>query len=410
MIRASCRLHSTTMKFVHLLIPDLFLPRDFAAEACAGLSVPALEKMLGRGRSKILEPVPLENLLCVSFGVPCAADAPIAPISAAFDGLGTGCWLRADPVHLDLQRDQLLLSGVKVSSEEAAAMSASLNEHFTGQGMEFFAPHAQRWYVRLHSLPRIRTTPMSQVVGGDVRRFLPTGDDASRWHQVFNEIQMLLHAHPLNEAREARGEPIINSVWFWGGGCDTLPAKPADCGNSRQAAPTVREEATVASWGGGCDSANGSLRSSGEPVGLPLAGASLERNYDFVSSDEVLAGMFATSSGATFSVWPEKWNDALSLTLSRGERGCLSEGRQLLVWTGLRAALLDGNLGAWRAALQDFEHSYARPMWQALSSGSIAILQMDILGKDGMRRIVLTPRDAWAFWRRAGRLAEYSIV
>lgn len=354
------------MRSVHLVIPDLFLPKDFAAEACAGLSVPALEKLLGRGHSEILDPVPLENLLCELFGVPCAADAPIAPISAAFDGLDAGCWLRADPVHLRLQHDQMLLLPVmEISADEAGEMCASLNGHFAEQGMEFFAPHAQRWYVRLDSLPRIRTTPLSQVVGGDVRRFLPTGDDASRWHQLFNEIQMLLHAHLLNEAREARGEPIINSVWFWGGGCDR---------------------------------ANGSLRSSGEPVGPPLAGALLKKNYDSVSSDDVLTGQFAVSSSATFSLWPEKWRDA--------ENG----GRQLLVWTGLRSALHSGGLGAWREALQDFEHSYARPIWQALRSGNIASLQIDILGKDGMRHVLLTPRDAWAFWRRARRLAEYSMV
>jgi hypothetical protein len=29
---------------------------------------------------------------------------------------------------------------------------------------------------------------------------------------------MLLHAHPVNEAREARGEPQVNSLWLWGGG------------------------------------------------------------------------------------------------------------------------------------------------------------------------------------------------
>jgi hypothetical protein len=352
------------MRSVHLVIPDLFLPKDFAAEACAGLSVPALEKMLGRGHSEILDPVSLENLLCELFGVPYDGDAPIATITAAFDGLAAGCWLRADPVHLRLQRDQMLLLPVmEISAGEAGEMCASLNGHFAGQGMEFFAPHAQRWYVRMDSLPHIRTTPLSQVVGGDVRRALPTGEDAARWHQRFNEIQMLLHAHPLNEARDARGALTINSVWF---------------------------------WGGGCDSAYGSLRSSGEPVGLPLAGALLQKNYDIVSSDDVLAGVFATSSGATFSVWPEKWRDADN------------NGRQLLVWTGLRSALLDGNLGAWRAALKDFEHSHARPIWQALRSGNIAGLQMDILGKDGMRRVALTPRDAWAFWRRAQRLAEYS--
>ena len=294
-------------------------------------------------------------------------------------GLTAGCWLRADPVHLRLQRDQMLLLPVmEISADEAGEMCASLNGHFAGQGMEFFAPHAHRWYVRLDSLPRIRTTPLSQVVGGDVRRFLPTGDDASRWHQVFNEIQMLLHAHPLNEAREARGEPIINSVWFWGGGCDTLLAKPAACGSSLEAAPCASEGYDTLKWGG-----------CGKSL-LP------QKNYDFVSSDEALAGQFATSSSATFSVWPEKWRDA--------ENG----GGQLLVWTGLRSALQSGDLGAWRAALQDFEHSHARPIWHALRSGSIASLQMDILGKDGMRRVELTPRDAWAFWRRAKRLAEYS--
>ncbi len=29
---------------------------------------------------------------------------------------------------------------------------------------------------------------------------------------------MLLHDHPVNEARERRGEPPINAVWLWGGG------------------------------------------------------------------------------------------------------------------------------------------------------------------------------------------------
>jgi hypothetical protein len=79
------------MKSVHLVIPDLFLPQDFAAEVCAELGLPALEKLLGRGHSEIPEHVPLENLLCEMFGVAYQSDAPIAPISATFDGLGAGC-------------------------------------------------------------------------------------------------------------------------------------------------------------------------------------------------------------------------------------------------------------------------------------------------------------------------------
>jgi hypothetical protein len=363
------------MKSVHLVIPDLFLPKNFAAEAYRGLHLPALEKMLGRGastgsaRTDVLG-LPLESLLCELFGVPYRidaprADAPIAPVSAAFDGLSAGCWLRADPVHLNLQREQLLMAGVQVSSEEAAALCASLNAHFAGQGMEFFAPHPQRWYVRLVELPRMSTTPFSQVIGGDVRRVLPAGADAAHWHQVFNEIQMLLHAHPLNEARETRGELPVNSVWFWGGGCDR---------------------------------ANGSLHSSGEPVGLPLAGALPQKNYNVVSSDDVLAEMFAAAAGVPFLRWSGQWRD----------EGC--DGRQLLVWTGMRQALQSSDLAAWRSALQDFEIGYAQPLWHALRSGKITQLQMEILGEENFLRVRLTRGDTWSFWRRAKPLANYSLT
>jgi hypothetical protein len=73
------------MQSVHLVIPELFLPNDLATEASRGLSLSALEKLLGCGHSQMLEPVPLENLLCELFDVPCVRDAPIAPISAEFD-------------------------------------------------------------------------------------------------------------------------------------------------------------------------------------------------------------------------------------------------------------------------------------------------------------------------------------
>ena len=333
------------MKSVHLVIPDLFLPKDFAAEVCADLRLPALERLLGKGRSEILEPVALEEFLCGLFDMQSDGDAPIAAISAAFDGLGAGCWLRADPVHLRLQRDQMLLfahSGI--SADEAGQMCASLNEYFSGQGMEFFAPHPQRWYVRLDSLPDIRTRPVSQVIGGDVRRALPTGADAAHWHRVFNEIQMLLFAHPLNESRDERGELTVNSVWLWGTGHSVSPQK----------------------------------------------------NYDYASSDEVLVEMLAAAAGTRFSAWTGHWREAEN------------DGRQLLVWTGLRQAMQGGDLSAWRNALQEFESGYAQPLWQALRDGKIAQLQLDILSGDGVRRVRLTRGDTWSFWRRVRRLAEYS--
>jgi len=346
------------MRKVHLVVCDLFLPADIAAGVCADLHLPALEKMLARGTSIGSAPstgsgrtggvgASLEDHLCGLFGLSCQQDAPIAPVSAAFDGLGGGCWLRADPVHLRLQRDQLvLLPDVGVNAGEAAQLCAALNEHFAGQGMEFFAPHPQRWYVRLDRLPGIETVPLSQAAGRNVRGLLPKGAEEAHWHRVFNEIQMLLFAHPVNEAREVRGELPVNSLWLWGGGANAL----------------------------------------------------LQKTYASVSSDEALAGMFAAAAGIPFSNWPEQWRDE-----GNG-------GTQLLVWTGLRSALRRGDLDAWRAALQEFEAGYAQPLWQALRAGRISQLQVDILGGDRVRNLLLTRADAWAFWRRARPLAQYSMV
>jgi hypothetical protein len=335
------------MKTVHLVIPDLFLPEELSAELTKGMALPALEQLLGRGHSKMLAPVAMESLMCRLFGVPFQEDAPIATISAAFDGLAKGCWVRADPVHLSLQRDEMLLqSNLDINADEAGQFCESMNAHFAGQGLEFFAPHPQRWYVRSETLPRIRTRYLSQATGIDVRRALPAGEEAPLWHQLLNEIQMLLHAHPLNQARENRGEPVINSVWFWGAG---VPEGP------------------------------------------------LQKTYDCASSEEVLVEMLAAAVEIPYMKWSKQWN------ISR-------EGKQILVWTGLRSALQRGDLGACRIELQTFERNYARPILHALKSGMIAGLQMDILGEERLQRVVLTRKDTRAFWRRTKRLADYSIV
>jgi hypothetical protein len=337
------------MKSVHLLIPDLFLPNAIAEESCRGLHLPALKKLLGRGKREILQPVPLEYLLCESFGVANQPDVPVAPVGAVFDGLADGCWLRADPVHLRLQRNQvLMLANPDIGADEAGTMCASLNQHFAGQGMEFFAPHPQRWYVRLEALPAIQTPPVSQLVGGDVRGSLPEGADSPRWHQLLNEIQMLLYSHPLNDIRAARGALEINSLCLWGAG------------------------------------------ESGDLF--------LKQSCNAASSDDVLVEMFAAAAGIPFSRWTGHW------------QGAEGDGTQLLVWTGLRTALQNGDLAAWRNELTTFETGYAKPLWDALRTGKISGLQIDIPGREGVRRVELSRRDTWKIWRLNSRLEDYSQV
>lgn len=331
------------MKKVHLVITDLCLPNEFAAEVCAGLQLPALEKLLARGVSTgqpRAESLSLDACVCGLFSV----SSGIASLSAAFDGLPAGVWLRADPVHVRLQREQVvLLPDVAVSPDEAMQFCISLNAHFSEQGVTFFAPHPNRWYVCLNEHPDIQTMPLSQAAGRNIHGNLPEGTEARRWHQLFNEIQMLLFAHPLNAVREARGDVPVNSVWFWGNG----------------------------------------------PQSAPVQG-----EYDHVSSDEVLLEMLASAADIPYSAWPSEWQ--------------ASEDRQLLVWTGLRRALQRGDLAGWRDALQSFETGYAEPLWQALRSGKIEQLTVDLVGGGSLQQLSLTRFDTWAFWRRSKTLASYS--
>jgi hypothetical protein len=212
------------MNHLRLLISDLIPPPDIAAEVCAELRLPALEKLLARGSASDSPTESLESYLCAAFG----AEA-VAPVRAAADGLDVseGYWLCADPVSLQLQRAQMLvLPDVLPRPEEAVALSAVLNAHFAGQGLHFFAPHPQRWYVRLDTEPQITTTPLRQVAWRDAKFHQPQGVDALRWQRIATEVQMLLHGHAVNQARAARGEPVINSLWWWGGG-RTMPLNKA---------------------------------------------------------------------------------------------------------------------------------------------------------------------------------------
>jgi hypothetical protein len=180
------------------------------------LQLPALTKLLGRASATACSAETLEEMLCSAFEA-----RAVAPVRAAADGLKVdeGWWLCADPVHMQLQHAQvLLMPDVVPEAEEAQAMCFVLNGHFAGTGLRFHAPHPRRWYVQVDAEPRLTTTPLRRAVWDDAKTHQPRGDDAVRWQRILTEIQMLLYAHPSNQARETQGELPISSLWLWGEG------------------------------------------------------------------------------------------------------------------------------------------------------------------------------------------------
>lgn len=195
------------------------------------LSLPsssALAQLLAKAKVEQVE-IPLEALICAQYGLQSRPDYPIAAIAAAADGLDVGraYWLRADPVHLVLQRDCFSLGEsipLPVSSEHAKSMIASLNQHFNQDGLMFLIGKSGAWYLRAEKTPSIKTSLPSVASGKNIHQFMPHGLESSKWLAVLNEVQMLLYEHPANEAREFSGEVAVNSVWLSGGGL--MPQSP----------------------------------------------------------------------------------------------------------------------------------------------------------------------------------------
>ena len=213
-----------------LLIPYVFPGARLLDAASSRARAPALETLLGKGRLARCGAEGVEAALCPRFGIRRQQDWPVAPLTLEADGARAGdvYWLRADPVHLRVMRDRIVLAdsrALDLTQHEADALAASIAGHFGAA----FAPRAlqpDRWYVACETTPRMRTTPLACAVGRDIEPLMPAGEDALRYRAIVNEIQMLLHDHPVNVDRERRGMASVNAVWLWGGGVrpDTLGA------------------------------------------------------------------------------------------------------------------------------------------------------------------------------------------
>ena len=59
--------------------------------------------------------------------------------------------------------------------------------------------------------PALETTPLRAVIGRPIFDHLPRGADGKTWQRWQNEIQMMLHAHAVNDARAARGARAVTA-------------------------------------------------------------------------------------------------------------------------------------------------------------------------------------------------------
>jgi hypothetical protein len=320
---------------------ELVLPALFQADAAA----PAQELLLARGRRSDGKAGTLEDWYSDAFdiaGRPLPAGA-LTALAFEQDG-GAAHWLRADPVHLRADRDRLLLlpsAGFELSMDEAQQLCAALNGHFSAQfTLHAFSP--DRWGLRSEAAMDLRTRPPLELAGRDVDAELPD----KRFHALLNEIQMALYQHPVNTARDARGAPVVNSLWPWGAG--RLP------GAARTPWQSV---------------------SADDPVALGLA---------------KLASLRHRAPGAGATSWLER---------------APMDGRHLVVLDALRPAAALGDGDALARRLRALEEQWFAPLLEALRGGRIGMLTTHV--PDAGASFETVRGDLRRFWRRPRPLSAY---
>lgn len=337
----------------HLLIPSLFPPGTVTRQndPLHGIKAPALQTLLARASCVQAPPSEMESWLCEAFGVARQQDYPAAPLRLMADGIApeTHYWLRADPVHLGVERDQLVLSETStfpLVQDEADALIATLNQHFAVDGLHFVAPQAQRWYLRLARTPALTTHGLYQAAGRNIHPLLPAGEEAMRWRALLNEVQMLLFEHPVNVAREERGIAPVNSIWLSGGGI--------------------------------------------LPQGLP-------QPFAHVWADDALARGLAQTARIPHENLPENAGTWLKQA---------APGKHLLVLDTLRPLACYGDPHAWRSQLARLEEQWFAPLKQALQRGTIA-LTLHAPTPAGALSFTLTRGSLWKLWQPVRPLTSY---
>jgi hypothetical protein len=314
---------------------------------------------LARGRRSHGQAGNLESWLCHAFGLEGASPerpdvspyVPAGALTALAYGVDPGehSWLRADPVHLRADRDRVLLMpshALSITSAEAEGLAAALTPLLAAKFM-LHAVRPDQWCLRNEAEEpfQVSARPPIDLAGADIDPHLPP----KLWHLLLTEIQMALYAHPVNTAREQRGEPVINGLWLWGAG------KAPAAANGPWASIAATDAVAV-----------GLARSAGMRHRAPGSGAG-------------------------------EWLDRAP-----------EDGRHLLILDGLRGPHALGDLEACARRMQDLESNWFAPLLAALKSRRIGMLTIRVPETGASFETVRG--DLNRFWRRPRPLTTYRIT
>ena len=128
------------------------------------------------------------------------------------------------PVHLHATRDHLVLMShhqIELTNEESERLlKAALPLIEADFQNPILFQSTLNWFIAAGPFASLASHSIDQAHGRNVDWWMPrdTHEEgvARSWRKLQNEIQMLWHIDPVNEIREQRSAPMMNSIWISG--------------------------------------------------------------------------------------------------------------------------------------------------------------------------------------------------
>ncbi|MEZ5653967.1 MAG: hypothetical protein R3E87_25815 [Burkholderiaceae bacterium] len=170
----------------------------------------------------------LEHWLSERFALPDTATvAAYARLAVEPEPITDGGDWVLSPVHLQATTDHLVLhaaADLALDPADAQALADTANAHFAADGFVLRPLTAQLWSLAgAAELEALALASSAAARGRNVDHYMPRGDHGRRARALLNEVQMLWHDHPVNEARAERGLPAVNSLWIEGRAVPVAP-------------------------------------------------------------------------------------------------------------------------------------------------------------------------------------------
>ncbi|MGO4476924.1 hypothetical protein AB4Z32_11790 [Massilia sp. 2TAF26] len=352
------------MAHISLVLPFALPVPEFAPDLIRALDAPALAALLSRSSSQMFRPLegsarvlPHELWIARSLGLANGTAPGFATSSMRGYGLdpGDGTWFIVNPAHIQIAHSHLMMGDTRrldLREDEARGLfdSARACCEEAGHALLYGAPDT--WFLRADTWDGIQTASPDAAVGMNLTDWVPAGAQARAFRKLQNEVQVNWYTHPVNAAREARGQAPINSIWPWG-------------------ASSVAAEHALKLV----------ARAAGKLAPQPAVATYAAPGWLTALADQRLDSL-----------------DGIGALIADGDGGA-DKGR-LLVCGNAAAAAIAADWHAWLQEMHTLEQTLFAPLLAALKKGRIKALRLVLSHRDGHLETTTTPMAQRKFWRR----------